>query len=302
MKRIRWTFAAVALTATAAMAENPKILMFTKSSGYQHSTVKRGPNGELGLAEKIVVELGNKNSFDVDVTKDGAAMKPENLKEYAALFFYTQGDLTVSGTDKQPPMRPEDRQAILDFVKAGGGFVGTHCGGADTFNHQIWVEDGRKPFIEMVGGEFTSHGSQQTGDAELVDAGFPAVAHMPKAFRIKDEWYAYANFQPNIRVLMMLRTDRDDFDRNAVNKKTNVGLYQRPPYPITWCQMYGQGRVFYTGMGHREDVWENPAYQEMVGKAVLWSAKKLEGDASPNLKQMFGSVEAGLQRINPPQR
>lgn len=276
--------------------DKPKILMFTKSSGYQHSTVARGKNGELGLAERTVVAVGKQHGFDVDVTKDGAAMQPENLKKYAGLFFYTQGDLTQSGTDKQPPMRPEDRTAILDFVKAGGGFIGTHCGGADTFNHDIWVVDGKKPFMELVGGEFTRHGARQVGSAELVDSNFPAVSHMPKAFRIYDEWYAYENYQPNIHVLMQLKTDQDDFKTNS------KGLYARPPYPITWCQNYGKGRVFYTGMGHEEGVWNFPEYREMLGKAVLWSVGKIEGDASPNLKEMYGSVEKGLERINPPKK
>ena len=41
-------------------------------------------------------------------------------------------------------------------------------------------------------------------------------------------------------------------------------MYQRAPYPETWIHNYGKGRVFYTSLGHREDVWTNPAFQGLL--------------------------------------
>lgn len=281
----------VQLTATilASEQEKPKVLMFTKSSGFQHSVVARGPKGELGLAERTLRELAEKHGFDVNITKDGSQIHAAGLKKYQAVLFFTQGNLTVPGVDKQTPMKADDRQAILEFVRAGGGFVGTHCGGADTFHE--WNDKGRKPFLEMVGGEFIGHGPQQVTSVEVVDPQFPAVKMWPNAFTLNDEWYAYKEFQPNIRVLMMIHT-----------KGMKNNLYERPNYPITWCSNYGNGRVFYTGIGHREDVWTNPRYQQMVATAVLWSLKKVDADATPNLKELFGDVETGLKRINPARR
>ena len=40
--------------------------------------------------------------------------------------------------------------------------------------------------------------------------------------------------------------------------------YKRPPYPSTWARMHGKGRVFYTSMGHREDVWTSPEFQAVL--------------------------------------
>ena len=45
--------------------------------------------------------------------------------------------------------------------------------------------------------------------------------------------------------------------------------YERPNYPETWARMHGKGRVFYTSMGHREDVWENPMYQGLLSAPGL---------------------------------
>lgn len=270
-----------------ARADNKKVLLFTKSAGFQHPVVKRGDGGELGLAEQTIVELGKKHGFDVTVTKDGSQINAVNLAKYDVLFFFTQGELNTPGLDKNTPVADADKASILEYVKGGGGFVGTHCGGADTFHG--WIEGDKKPFLDMVGGEFITHGIQQESRVDVVDPDFPAVKGWPKSLKITDEWYAYQGFHGNMRVLMMLETD-------------GMGgpMYKRPPYPITWCSNYGKGRVFYTGMGHREDVWTNPLYQDLVANGVLWAAGAVPGDASPNLKEIFGDEAKALERINPP--
>jgi type 1 glutamine amidotransferase len=273
--------AVASLFTTYSAAETSTILMVSISQGFQHPVVER-KGGELSLAERIVVQLGKKHGFAVTATKDGRLINRENLAKYSATLFFTQGEIDQRGPHGDSPMRTEDREAILEYVKSGGGFVGTHCGGADTF-HQ-W-----QPFLDMVGGEFIGHGPQQVSRVEVVDHSFPAVQGWPKAFSLNDEWYAYRGFHRNMRVLMMLQTE-------GMRDK----LYDRQPYPITWCSRYGKGRVFYTGMGHREDVWTNPLYQQMIAKSLLWAAGRIEADASPNLKELFGDEKSALTRINPP--
>ena len=41
--------------------------------------------------------------------------------------------------------------------------------------------------------------------------------------------------------------------------------------PLAWAKSHGRGRVFYTALGHREDVWQNPLYQQHVLGGVLWT-------------------------------
>lgn len=284
-----WLPLALATLAPLSAAEK-KVLMVTKSVAFEHPVVKRAKPDELSMAEKIVVDLGKKNSIVVEATKNASQLNAENLKNYAGVVFFTQGNLIEKGNkDAGEPMKLEDRPAILDFVKNGGGFLGMHCGGADTFNHKFWVEDGKKPFNVMVGGEFIGHGPQQVTRVDVVDPSFPAVKGWPKSFPLNDEWYCYDGFQKNMHVLMMLETEG-----------MKHVMYERPAYPITWCSNYGTGRVFYTGMGHREDVWQNPLYQSMIESALQWTLKDIEGDASPNLQSLFGDEDKAIERINPP--
>ena len=62
-------------------------------------------------------------------------------------------------------------------------------------------------------------------------------------------------------------------------------MYQRPNFPMTWARNYGKGRVFYTSMGHREDVWSNPMYQGLLLGALGWATGRVEADIEPNFQQ-----------------
>ena len=66
-------------------------------------------------------------------------------------------------------------------------------------------------------------------------------------------------------------------------------MYQRPPYPATWARKHGKGRVFYTSMGHREDVWTNPIFQDILTGGVSWAVGNVEADVTPN----FGTAAPG---------
>src|SRR5207248_2927871 len=78
-------------------------------------------------------DMGARHGFDVECTKDGSVFTPDGLRPFDALFFYTTGDLTTAGTDKQPPMPAGGKEALLAAVRGGKGFVGVHCA-SDTFH------------------------------------------------------------------------------------------------------------------------------------------------------------------------
>jgi type 1 glutamine amidotransferase len=66
-------------------------------------------------------------------------------------------------------------------------------------------------------------------------------------------------------------------------------MYQRPNFPMTWARPYGKGRVFYTSMGHREEVWSNPMYQALLLGALAWASGRVEANIEPNFKQVTPS-------------
>src|SRR6478735_7988738 len=109
-----------------------KLLFFTKSSGYEHDVIS-WKKGQPSYAEKIFLDLGKKESWEFEFSKDGSKFSPEYLAGFDAVIFYTTGDLTSEGTDKQPPMSAAGKHALFDYVKSGKGFIGLHSA-SDTFH------------------------------------------------------------------------------------------------------------------------------------------------------------------------
>ena len=268
---LKWS-AALAATAAlgrfarAADAPPKRVLFFTKSSGFQHSVINRHGKDEPAYAERILIGLGKQHGLDVTASKDGGLFTPERLDAFDAFVFYTTGDLTTPGTDKQPPMPPGGKNALLAAVAGGKGFVGIHSA-TDTFHSHGTAID---PYIAMLGGEFVTHGQQQEATSHVVDAKFPGA---PAAdFTIKEEWYALTHFAPDLHAILMQEA-----------KGMEGVMYQRPPYPSTWARRQGKGRVFYTSMGHREDVWTDDTFTSLLLGGLGWAVGNAEADVPPNV-------------------
>jgi uncharacterized protein len=258
-------------------AQPRKILMFTKSSGYEHSVIHR-TDGKLGLAEQIVTDLGKQHSFEVTATKDGRIFSGAELPQYDAFFFYTTGDLTTEGTDKNPPMTAEGKLRFLDLIHDGKGFIGTHSA-TDTFDKTGDRFDPNSPapldpYLAMLGGEFLAHDEQQKARITVADKNFPGIAPLGDGIEIVEEWYPFRSYQPDLHVLTVLET-----------QGMQGPHYQRPPYPNTWARMHGSGRVFYTALGHRDDMWTSPVYQSLLLGGISWSLKNVDADVAPNMAQ-----------------
>ncbi len=261
----------------SSRAPRKKILYFTKSAGFQHSVVARQGKA-LAHSERILSEIGKDRGFDVVASKDGRLFEPDRIGEWDGFVFCTTGDLTTPGTDGSPPLSAAGEKAFYDAVKNGKGFVGMHCA-TDTFGHHGARNQGAEdPYIQMIGGEFVIHGDQQAATLEVVDPRFPGLADgfgKSSSFKLKDEWYSLKNFAEDMHVVLLQKTE-------GMQGKD----YQRPDYPSTWARKHGDGRVFYTNMGHREDVWTNPDYQALLLGALAWSTGQVDADLTPNLKQV----------------
>jgi type 1 glutamine amidotransferase len=253
----------------AADTKPKQILYFTKSSGFQHSVVKR-PEGELAFSEKILTEIGKKHGFDVTCSKDGTIFDGAHEK-YDAYVFYTSGDLTTVGAeDKAPAMSKAGKQALLDAVHSGKGFVGIHAA-TDSFRGGKEID----PYIKMVGGEFVSHGAQQKATMKVVDSKFPGMGGLGEEFELLEEWYTLKDFAPDMHVLLVTET-----------KGMQGPMYQRPPFPGTWARKHGQGNVFYTSLGHREDVWTNPLFEQIILGALNWVTGIAKAEVPSNFAQV----------------
>lgn len=261
-------------SAMAADGRRKKILFFTKSATFEHSVVHR-KDGAPAYAERLLGEFAGAAGFDIESSKDGTLFDG-NLDRFDAFFFFTTGNLTESGTDKQPPMTAKGKERLLSAIASGKGFIGSHCA-SDTFHSAgkaFANQTELDPYIAMLGGEFIRHGRQQTARMRTVDRKFPGADKASLGFDLNEEWYSLKNFATDMHVILAQET-----------KGMQDADYDRPPYPATWARMHNEGRVFYTSMGHREDVWTNPIFQSLVIGALRWSTGQVEADLTANLHQ-----------------
>jgi hypothetical protein len=153
-----------------------------------------------------------------------------------------------------------EKSALLEFVRSGRGFLGIHSA-ADTF--YSWPD-----YLDLVGGYFNGHPWHQVVTIEVVDTANPLVAFLGNSLQFEDEIYQISDFDyRGSRVLLRL-------DQSSVDL-TKPGVQQRfYGWPLAWTRPFGQGRVFYTALGHEASVWQDARYQRLLANAVLWSIRR----------------------------
>jgi type 1 glutamine amidotransferase len=310
-----------AATLSPAFAEPKKLLVVTVTTGFRHSSIE--------TAEKVIAELGTKSgAFTVDYVHqpEGQPKNPgrppvrgakdsdesfkakqdaysaaladfntangawnEKIKAYMAehmaidkikhydgfVFANTTGDLQFP-----------DRDGFIKLIEGGKGFIAMHSG-SDTYH----------PFpgyIRMLGGEFETHKAQVEVQPIVHNPAHPIVQHVPMGWKVFDEIYIIKSFdKAQVHGLLGLNTHPNFAQLSPEEQEKAKGRY----FPMSWCKEFGAGRVFYTSLGHREDVWDptwkegtkdrknSPeiayTYQEMILNGIQWALKLIDAPSAP---------------------
>lgn len=282
--------AATFLIPITAVAAPKKVLVVSVTTGFRHSSIPTMNRviGQLGEQSKAFTvdyleqppgkpaDL-NRPDAQEDVAKWNLLLKaelnrlhPESLKNYdAVIFANTTGDLPIP-----------DPAGFAAWIKSGKAFIGLHAA-TDTF--QGWPE-----YAELIGGAFAGHGPQLSVSCSNDDPEHPANKHFGKTFDIELEEIYQISKHDRARERSLL-----SLDRKPVVTEPQPGFY-----PVSWCHLYGTGRVFYSSLGHREDIIDadpnlkdrvnsvetSKAYQAHVLGGILWALGLAPGDATPQLK------------------
>jgi type 1 glutamine amidotransferase len=295
LKSAGMTAAAAILPKAARAAVNKSVLVFTKSSGFEHQVVKRS-GSQLSIAETAIIELGKKNGFEVTCTKDGRIFDSEGFRKHNALFFFTTGDLTTGGTDGNPPMSAGGKAAMLSAIEGGLGFVGCHAA-SDTFHTQPdpqdlsnrYVAHGAEsdPYLRMLGGEFIIHGGHprlQTAELIVNDPAFPGLEGVKSPVSLNEEWYSLKDFASDLHVILTVDT-----------KTLHDKCYERRPYPVSWARLHGKGRVYFNAIGDRPENWQAPFFLNALAGGLRWAI----GEAEAKLTQNLATAAPGYADIPP---
>lgn len=255
---LRASAAALALFSLSAAAatrsaQPPRILVYTVSAGYEHEVAHRPAPDELCLVEAALVARGRATGlYEAVPSRDAASFEAPALAGFDGVFFYTTGEL---------PLSAAQRDALFAWIARGGAFIGSHCA-TDTF-----YKDER--YGRMLGGHFDGHPWHENVSILVEDRQHPSTSHLGASFEIVDEIYQFKAPYERARNhgLLKLDADKTDLSRPGVNRTDK-------DFAVSWTRTEGEGRVFYTSLGHRPEVWRDERFLRHLDGGIAWATKR----------------------------
>ena len=214
-----------------------RVLMLTATAGFRHDSIATARQVMTGLAAST-------GEFTIIATEDLAMISAATLAPFDVVFF--------ANTSGELPLTADQKTALIDFVTAGKGFIGTHSA-TDTLYD--WPDYGR-----LVGAYFKEHPWTQTGVIIVEDPSHPAAAGLGDRLTAMEEFYTFQD-NPRPRVQVLLRLDA-----------ASVGA--TGDYPLAWAQSFGSGRTYYNALGHFDTTWIDPRFQRQLAGAIRWVARR----------------------------
>lgn len=147
---------------------------------------------------------------------------------------------------------------VSKAVASGVGLAGCHGGMCDAFRQNT-------EWQFMTGGQWVSHpGSDGVEYTVEICHGSSSITEGLADFMVKSEHY-YLHIDPAVEVLATTRFPIVNY-YHISNKPVDM--------PVVWTKFWGNGRVFYTALGHHDDVFDkSPNAQVMMERGLLWAAQ-----------------------------
>lgn len=237
-----------------------RVLVIGQTKGFEHDSISAAMAAVYNMGKESGLWDTTMRTDTELITKDKLKNNAKNLDYFDLLVFAsTTGELEMTASQKQD---------MLSFIKEDGkGFVGIHAA-LDT--NYTWPEYG-----EMIGGWFDEH-PWGTFNAPIVNESpdFPAVRHFPKAFVKYDEIYQpKAWSRDKVNVLLSLDVSKLNLNNPRIHRADH-------DFPVAWSKTYGNGRVFYSTLGHTEEAWQDPDIRKMYFEAIKWALGMTEGSTA----------------------
>lgn len=216
-----------------------RLLVFSKTSGFRHASIK---DGKIAL-QKLAAE----HNYAIDFTEDANVFTDANLARYDAVVF-----LLTTGTI----LNDNQKAAFERYIRAGGGYVGVHSA-SDTEYAWSW-------YGGLVGAYFDRiHGHSKVVKATIyvTDRTHPSTMMLPAVWIRTDEWYNFAtNPRGKVNVLM------------TIDERTYKGGTMGDDHPIAWYHAYDGGRAWYTALGHTSASYYEPLFLGHLWGGVIYAS------------------------------
>ena len=256
-------------TARATPASPRKLLVFTKTQGFRHSSINEGCEALRQIATAT-------KAFTITFSADLADLEADKLAGYDGLVLLNTTQLKPSDQQKQ---------ALLDFVRVQGkGLIGIH---AAIDNWPGWSEG-----QALMGGVFKNH-PWKAGDTSAVKLDEPThpmvAAFAGKGFWIKDEIYQVVGpySRDDLRVVLSL-----DMSHPENNRPEKDVVRSDHDHGIAWVAQRGKGRLFYTCLGHNGALYSMPEVLQHYLDGIQFALGDLAAPTEPSSKLVIKPIPA----------
>ncbi len=281
--------AAVPQTVTVVPKESRRVLIwntpFMEQSPHKGYTIPQAEYAMRLLGERT-------GAFKPVVSDDVAMYLPENIKQFDAILLNNSNGPWIRPTDTDMEKfkdRGADvnevemllRKSLLDYVAQGGGIIAYH--------HAIGGNTHWPEFLELIGAGYWGHPWNEEVAIRLEEPAHPLLAAFEgKDFRLAEEIFQFREPYSceKVRVLLSLDTANTNMTVPWIHRKDN-------DFALAWIKRYGEGRVFYSAIGHRTEIWWNPAILRFYLDAIQFATGDLPADATPSaqIRQQKGGRE-----------
>jgi uncharacterized protein len=192
----------------------------------------------------LVKDMLEANGFSVNVSEGTSALADPALGNFDLIVpIITQSDIEKA-----------ELANLLKAVRQGTGIAGFHGQMGDSFRNE-------PAYQFMIGGQWVAHpGDIIDYTVKISETDDPIVAGLSD-FAYRSEQY-YMHVDPSNEVLATTVFENTDFDE--ING-TEI--------PVAWKRSYGQGRVFYSSLGHVAAEFEVSQMRTIFERGALWAAR-----------------------------
>ncbi len=229
--------------------QHPAILVFSKTNSFIHKEA-------IPAARELLQEMAAGQGWNVYFSDSGAVFNPRDLEQF---------DVVVWNNVTGDVLTAEQRAAMRAWLEGGGGFVGLHAAGDGSHDAWPWYQD------VVIRARFTGHPlDPQFQRATLIpeQPRDPIVADLPDKWVREDEWYSFeaSPRAPDVDILVGI-----DERSYAPGSFFGTELAMGDDHPVIWKHCVGSGRVFYSAQGHTAASYAEPAYRQVLQRAIAWA-------------------------------
>jgi type 1 glutamine amidotransferase len=250
-----------------------KVLLYSRTAGFRHASI---PNALAALKA-----LGKEYDFDTVSSEDESKFESQSwLNQFDALVF-----VSVSGE----ALTKKGEVNMMKYIENGGGYMGIHEA-CDALYHSPW-------YGRLVGAYFDYHPYLQPFTLDVATHDNPSTSFLNKTWRVLDEVYNFNSNPLKVGKTVVLTANPKSWNDpggsiaelahtegvhhpiawyeegdllTPPNRKVGGGMDDSASTPKNQRGTGGNGRSFYTALGHTKACWTDDTFLQHIYGALSW--------------------------------